>query len=122
MLDDFSVTLSAYLDLDEALEAVYERIQDVWDPPGFFLAVYRRADDALDFLIYAEGGERLEPFCQALAGEPSLAAWVARNREPLLIHDWDEESDTSPVPGTPSSTKRSSSTRKPRGSSCLTSE
>jgi signal transduction histidine kinase len=101
LLDDFSLTLSSYLDLDEVLEAVYARIQDIWDPPGFFIAVYRRADDALDFPIYVEGGERLEPFRRALTEESSLAAWVARNREPLLIRDWDEESDTSPVPGMP---------------------
>ncbi len=98
---DFTLPASSYLDLDEVLDAVYERIQDVWDPPGFFIALYRQADDTLDYAIYVHSGQRREPFRQALAQERGLAGWVARSREPLLIRDWDEEADTSSVRGTP---------------------
>jgi signal transduction histidine kinase len=98
---DTGLTVGSYLDRDEVLEAAYRRIQDVWDPPGFLVALYRQTDDTLDYRIYVHQGVRLEPFRRALVEEPGLAGWIARSREPLLIRDWDEEADARSLPGRP---------------------
>ncbi len=98
-LYDISLTVSSHLTLEEVLEAVYERIRDVWDPPVFFIALYDKPDDALDFSIYVDRGTRLEPFRQVLAEQSGFSAWIVRNRQPILIHDWQEEAERSPVQG-----------------------
>jgi GAF domain-containing protein/two-component sensor histidine kinase len=101
LLYDISLTVSSHLALDEVLETVYERIRDVWDPPVFYIALYDAGRDALDFPIYVDRGERLEPFRQYLAEQWGFSAWIVRNCEPILIHDWEKEAETSPVQGIP---------------------
>ena len=101
LLYDISLTVSSHLALEDVLEAVYQQIQDVWDPPVFFIALYDKVDDALDFSIYVDRGNRLPPFRQYLAEHSGFSAWIVHNRKPVLIRDWDREQPTSPIQGIP---------------------
>jgi len=101
LLYDISLAVSAHLTLEEVLEAVYRRLRDVWDPPVFFIALYDEVDDALEFPLYMDRGQRLEPFRQRLAEQSGFWAWIVRQRQPILIHDWQEEASSSPVQGIP---------------------
>ncbi|HFD40311.1 MAG TPA: GAF domain-containing protein, partial [Anaerolineae bacterium] len=99
LLYDISLTINSHLEIREVLDALYERIRDVWDPPVFFIALYDPEEDALDFPIYVDRGERLAPFRQRLTEQEGLSAWIVRNRKPLLIRDWEKEADTCPAQG-----------------------
>jgi GAF domain-containing protein len=101
LLYDISLTVSSHLALSQVLEAVYERIRDVWNPPVFFIALYNQEEDALDFPIYVDRNGRLEPFRQYLADKSGFSAWIVRHRQPILIRDWEKEVETSPVKGVP---------------------
>jgi GAF domain-containing protein len=101
LLYQVSLTISSHLALDQVLEAIYAQMQRVWDPPVFFIALYDAAEDALDFAIYVDRGERLASFRQRLVEKAGFSAWIVRNRQPLLIRDWQKESSTSPVKGIP---------------------
>ncbi len=99
LLYDISLAINAHLELGQVLDALYERIRDVWDPPVFFIALYDEEEDSLDFAIYVDRGERVPPFRQDLKEQSGFSAWIVRNRKPLLIRDWEKEAATSPVQG-----------------------
>jgi signal transduction histidine kinase/putative methionine-R-sulfoxide reductase with GAF domain len=101
LLYDISLTVSSHLALNQVLETVHERIRDVWNPPVFFIALYDREEDALDFAIYVDRDGRLAPFRQYLFEKAGFSAWIVRHRQPILVHDWAQESATSPVQGIP---------------------
>ncbi len=99
LLYDISLAISSHLTLKEVLEAVYRRLRDVWAPPVFFIALYDETEDALEFPLYVDRGQRLEPFRQKLAEQHGFSAWIVRHRRPLLIRDWQQEAESSPVQG-----------------------
>ncbi len=99
LLYDISLTISSHLTLKEVLEAVYQRLRDVWAPPVFFIALYDEIEDALEFPLYVDRGQRIEPFRQQLAEQQGFSAWIVRHRQPLLIRDWQKEAESSPVQG-----------------------
>ncbi len=100
LLYDIGLTVSSHLALEEVLESVYQQIVDVWDPPVFYVALYEEDDDGvLSFPIYVDRGERLGPFRQDVDEQAGFSAWIVRNRQPILVRDWEKESETSPVQG-----------------------
>ena len=99
LLYDISLTVNSQLALNDVLESVYARIRDVWQPPVFFIALYDRDSDSLDFVIYVDRGQRLAPFRYRLAEQSGLSAWIVRNRQPILIRDWLAENPNAPAAG-----------------------
>ena len=101
LLYEASLTVSSHLSLSQVLETIHLQIREVWDPPVFFIALYDAAEDALDFVIYVDRGQRLVPFRQSLAENPGFSAWIVKNRRSILVADWEKEAATSPVQGIP---------------------
>lgn len=101
LLYEISLTVSSHLSLSQVLEAIHLQIREVWNPPVFFIALYDEVEDALDFVIYVDRGQRLAPFRQSLLEQSGFSAWIVANRRPILIRDWEEEAETSPVKGVP---------------------
>ncbi|MBN1659370.1 MAG: GAF domain-containing protein [Anaerolineae bacterium] len=99
LLYEIGLTVNAHLALDQVLEAVYMGIRVVWDPPVFLVGLYDEEKDDLDFRIYVERGQRQPPFRQPVVAESSLMSWIVRNRQSLLIRDWDAEMGDIPVTG-----------------------
>ncbi|MEJ2208300.1 MAG: GAF domain-containing protein [Anaerolineae bacterium] len=101
LLYEASLTVSSHLSLSQVLETIHLQIREVWDPPVFFIALYDAAEDALDFVIYVDRGQRLTPFRQSLAEKSGFSAWIVRNRRPILIDDWEQQAASSEVQGIP---------------------
>lgn len=99
LLYDISLTIGSHLTLKEVLEAVYQRLRDVWAPPAFFIALYDEKEDALEFPLCVDHGQRLEPFRYCLTEQQGFSAWIVRHRRPLLIRDWQQEAESSPMQG-----------------------
>ena len=62
----------------------------------FFVAFYDERREELNFELFVDKGERLERFSMPLA-EGGLTGWIVRSRQPLLIHNLEEEKDNLPA-------------------------
>ena len=82
------------LDVEAIAELVYQKASQLMDITNFFLCLYDKDEEELHFIIWMYDGEPLEPFSCELSG---LTGWVVREKEPLLIGDWDEEEQRFPA-------------------------
>ena len=96
ILYDISVATASTLDLDEALELIYERVGRIMRISTFFVALYDEQKEELNFELFVDKGERLERFSMPLA-EGGLTGWIVRSRQPLMIHNLEEEKDNLPA-------------------------
>jgi GAF domain-containing protein len=92
ILHDISVATASTLDLNEALELIYERVGRIMKISTFFVALYDEKKEELNFELLVDKGERLEKFRIPLK-EGGLIGWIVRSRQLLLIHDLEEEKD-----------------------------
>ncbi|MGD2104772.1 MAG: GAF domain-containing protein [Anaerolineae bacterium] len=82
------------LHLDDLVEAVYEEVGALFEADAFFLALYDREEDELDFRLSVDEGIR-EPRSRRPL-RPGLTASVVTEGKPLLIEDYDREQDDLP--------------------------
>lgn len=93
---DISIATASTLDLNEALELIYEQVGRAMKLSTFFVALYDEQREELNFELFVDKGERLERPSTPLA-EGGLTGWVVRSRQPLLIHNIEEEKDHLPA-------------------------
>jgi GAF domain-containing protein len=96
ILHDVSIATVSTLDLNEALELIYEQVERVMKTSTFFVALYDARKEELNFEMFVDKGERFERFSVPLK-EGGLTGWIVRSRRPLLIHDLEEEKDNLPA-------------------------
>lgn len=100
-LHNIDVAITSTLDLDEALETVYQQVSEVMKAPTFYIALYDEGRNEIRVRLAVDKGERLPSF--ALRGDGGLFGWVVRTRRPMWIKD--REQETLPMPaitvGTP---------------------
>jgi len=92
ILHDISIATASTLDLNEALELIYEQVGRIMKISTFFIVLYDEQKEELNFDLFVDKGERLERFSVPLK-EGGLAGWIVRSRQPLLIHNLEEEKD-----------------------------
>ena len=92
ILHDISIATASTLDLNEALELIYEQVGRIMKISTFFIALYDEQKEELNFELFVDKGERLERFSVPLK-EGGLTGWIVRSRQPLLIHNLEEEKD-----------------------------
>ncbi|MBM4459846.1 MAG: GAF domain-containing protein, partial [Chloroflexi bacterium] len=86
--------LSSTLHLDELLEIVYREITATLEAEAFFICLYDRAADELDFRIRVDKGVRKPQQRRPL--NPGLTSSVVTNKRPLLIRDYEQEKEHLP--------------------------
>jgi GAF domain-containing protein len=96
ILHGVSIATASTLDLNEALELIYEQVGRVMRISTFFVALYDEQREELNFELFVDKGDRLERFSRPLR-EGGLTGWIVRSRRPLLIHDLEEEKDNLPA-------------------------
>jgi GAF domain-containing protein len=87
--------VGALVDLDELMETVYQEISTIYETDAFFIALYERDRETLDFRFMVEKGERIPVGRLPLSG---LTSWVVEEKTPLFIRNLEEERDNLPVP------------------------
>ena len=76
-------SLSASLDVDKVLQAVYEQVAQLMPIHLFYVALYDEEEDLLSFPLFMEEGQPQQwPSRQPAAG---LTEYVLQHRQPLLI-------------------------------------
>jgi len=93
-LNRIARALATTLKLDELLEIVHREIMAVVEADTFFIALYDREANELDFRIRIDKGVR-EPL-ERRPMTPGLTAAVVTGKRPLLIRDFEREKDHLP--------------------------
>ncbi len=75
--------LSASLDVDTVLNAIYAQVAELMPAPAFYVALYDPDLDEVSFVLRIEDGERKPP--SARRARRGLTEYVIQTGEPLLI-------------------------------------
>lgn len=84
------------LHLDDLLETVYQEVMALLPAEAFFIALYDRDADELDFQIQVDKGIRSQPRRHPLGN--GLTSLVVTENRPLLIRDYEQEKNQLPRP------------------------
>ena len=95
LLNRVARAISTTLDLDTLLEIVYQEIVNAITADSFFVALYDRYTDQLEFRIRVDRDVHEAPHVRPLGN--ALTAQVVNNRKSLLIQDYDLEKDHLPM-------------------------
>ncbi|MBD8527314.1 GAF domain-containing protein [Pseudomarimonas arenosa] len=76
--------LAATLDLEQAMERVYQRVSARLDTHVFAIAVFDQAQEILRELYVREAGQRAEGLEIPLSEQDRPAVWCIRERQPLI--------------------------------------
>ncbi len=82
--------------LDDLLETVYQEVTSIFQPDAFFIALYDKEAEELEFRIRVDHGLR-QPAERQPVGT-GLTSLVVSEQKPLLIYDYERERDRLPVP------------------------
>ena len=94
LLNRIARAISTTLNLDTLLEIVYHEIASVVPADSFFVGLYDRQTDEIEFRIRVDQDVREPPHVRPLGN--ALTAQVVNSRKSLLIHDYDLEKDHLP--------------------------
>lgn len=94
LLNRIAHALSTILNLDELLEVVYREITTAIPTDAFFIALYDRDANELDFRIRVDNGIHGPPERQPL--ETGLTTLVVTDKKSLLIRDFEKEKEHLP--------------------------
>jgi putative nucleotidyltransferase with HDIG domain len=94
LLNRIARALSTTLNLNELLETVYREITDVIEADVFFIALYDRAVNELDFRIRIDKGVREPPERRPLS--TGLTGLVVTSKQPVLVRDFEKEKEHLP--------------------------
>jgi HD-GYP domain-containing protein (c-di-GMP phosphodiesterase class II) len=95
LLNRVARAVSTTLNLDNLLEIVYHEIINAVPADSFFVALYDRHTDQLEFRIRVDGEVHEAPYVRPLGN--ALTAQVVNNRKHLLIRDYELEKDHLPA-------------------------
>jgi GAF domain-containing protein/CheY-like chemotaxis protein len=94
ILNRIARAVNATLNLDELLEMVYQEVTAVLPADAFFIALYDRETNELDFRIRVDRAVREPPERRPL--RTSLTALVVTSGQPVLVRDFEREKDHLP--------------------------
>jgi signal transduction histidine kinase len=86
--------VSTTLDLEELVEIVYREVEAAFEPDAFFFVLYNERNHELNYRLLVDGG-MVQPPERTPVGT-GLTASVLKNREPLLIRDFEQEQEHLP--------------------------
>ena len=96
-LYNVSMAASSTLDLEQMLQAMYEQVAQLLNISTFYIALWDEERAELDFKVFVDKGQYLEPFTRRLTNGGGLTGWIVENRQPLLFQDMEKEQDRLPV-------------------------
>ncbi len=85
----------AQLDVDELCELIYRRASDIVETSSFQIGLFE--GDWYDIHIWIRDGQRITTQRFNLRDNPGLIGWTRESRQPLLVHDFEQELDRLPA-------------------------
>ncbi len=95
LLNRIARAASSTLNLDNLLELIYHEIVAAVPSDSFFVALYDRNNDQVEFRIRVDHNIHEPPHVRPLGN--ALTAYVINNKKSLLIHDYELEKDHLPT-------------------------
>ncbi len=95
LLNRVARAISTTLNLDDLLEIVHKEIINAVPADSFFVALYNRQTDQLEFRIRVDGDVHEAPYVRPLGN--ALTAQVVHSRKNLLIKDYELEKNHLPM-------------------------
>ncbi len=85
----------ARLDSDELCELIYRRASEIMDTSTFQLGLFDGS--RYNIRLWIRDGQRVPSQSFDLSDNPGLIGWVRQTRQPLLVHDFEQERDRLPA-------------------------
>jgi signal transduction histidine kinase len=86
-LYNIGVALNSSLNSKEVIWALYKETSRLVDTSNFGLAIFDPYNQALNFMLVFDRGQRLTPFSVKIGAEPDLAGYVLATQSPILVKD-----------------------------------
>lgn len=96
LLNGVNAALTRAVDLNELWEMLAEEVGRIIDTTCFFVALADEESGRVRVAFAQDSGTRSAG--RVIAADAGLSGWVISNNQPLLIHDYAEESDRYPPP------------------------
>ncbi|WDE12404.1 diguanylate cyclase [Thalassomonas haliotis] len=90
-LGEIGRAITANLDLDTALETLYQHLNQILDASVFGIGLYHPEQGHIEFRLAIEDGKRFKPYNRSMNDKNQLAVWCIENRKPILIGDYPKE-------------------------------
>ncbi|HKK24279.1 MAG TPA: ATP-binding protein, partial [Gracilimonas sp.] len=92
-LSQIGRAITSTLSVDKIIETVYEHVNTLMDAAVFGVGIYNKENNRIDFPATKEKGKMLPPFTNYLHEEDRLAVYCFKNREEIIIGDYEKEYD-----------------------------
>jgi PAS domain S-box-containing protein len=96
VVNHIAAAVGATLRLDDLLETVYRETTSIFSADSFFIALYDKGEDELEFRFQVDEGVRLP--AERQSAQAGLTSLVIARRKPLLIYDLEQEQAGLPTP------------------------
>jgi signal transduction histidine kinase/ligand-binding sensor domain-containing protein/HPt (histidine-containing phosphotransfer) domain-containing protein len=91
VLSEIGRELTATLDMETAMSAVYRHVHQLMDGDIFGIGFYREERGVIEFPFSMERGVRSEPYVRHLDDPNQFAVWCLTHRSEVFINDVDAE-------------------------------
>jgi GAF domain-containing protein len=81
VLNEIGRAITSTMDLDALVELIYHQTSRLMDTTSYFMVLYEKEEEQLDFVLHIEAGERLERHRRALG--TGLTGHIVRHKAPL---------------------------------------
>jgi signal transduction histidine kinase/ligand-binding sensor domain-containing protein len=92
-LSQIGRAITSTLSVEKIIETVYEHVNTLMDAAVFGVGIYNKEKNRIDFPATKEKGKMLPPFANYLHEEDRLAVYCFKNREEIIIGDYEKEYD-----------------------------
>ena len=92
-LSQIGRAITSTLSVDKIIETVYKHVNTLMDAAVFGVGIYNKEKDRIDFPATKEKGKMLPPFANYLYEDDRLAVYCFKNREEIIIGDFEKEFD-----------------------------
>jgi len=81
VLDEIGRAITSTMDFDALVELIYRQASRLMDTTSYYMVLYDREEEQLDFVLHIEEGKRLERHQRALG--TGLTGYIVRHKEAL---------------------------------------
>ncbi len=96
-LNEMGMVLSASLDVDATLQALYHQVKRLVEFSTFSMALCSEGEQTLNCAFLVDGGEQVRSPAEGVDEGEGLSGWVAHTRKPLLVGDLMDAANPPPV-------------------------
>ena len=91
VISEFGQRVTSTFDLESINEIVYGYIYSIMPTDAFGIGLYNHDKNAIEYIGFIEGGNKIENFTKSLNTENSLSAWCFNNQKVIFVNDLETE-------------------------------